>query len=171
MTRVGPVDHIARLIVPWRADVELTECGRAVTEVPAERIVTVDTVNARVRDQGQQRAAFSTCMTCWETAERWHGSGRRNRLGAILRELEALRYVDHAPVRRFAPGESVRWDREYDRQLGAWERRKRFERELDAILALIQAHRAEFDGFITGHAAAPSLADARARRPRLRGVR
>lgn len=168
MTRVGPVDHIARLIVPWRADVELTECGKQVATLPAERVVTVETVQARIRDIGQQRAAFTTCMTCWTTAERWHGSGQANRLGAIRRELEALRWADHAPIRRFAPGEDERWDARHDRETAAWERRKRFERELDAILALIAAHRAEFDEFLAGHAAAPSLADARARRPQRR---
>lgn len=166
MTSVGPVDHIAREIVPWRTDVELTECGITIGELEPARVVPVEEIQRRVRDLGQQRAAYTTCMTCWGTADRWHRAGQRNRLGAIRRELEGLRYVEREPTRSFPEGQNARADRAYLREVAMWERRKRFDRELDALLALIGAHPDEFAELLAAREQAASLADARARRAR-----
>ena len=50
----------------WRRGEDLTECGKVVTKVSA--VITRDAFIAKVRKQGQQRSAMSTCMTCWHTA-------------------------------------------------------------------------------------------------------
>lgn len=109
------LDHILRAHPPWQRD-KLTECGRLVVDVKS--IVSRDEIVAKVKRQGKQRAAFSTCMTCatryfpgetWEQApaavlsryvERSRYSfsrdedGRGGRIQAELRAL-ALLYRNH----------------------------------------------------------------------------
>jgi hypothetical protein len=157
--KVGPVDHIARLALPWRTEAEHTECGKRFDDVD-NRLVTVDDVRARVARIGKQRAAFTVCMTCWDTVTRWAGAGGRDTLGAIEREIQGTQYA-----RPPHPG-----DRNPMKAQRMWARRQRLEAEIEALAALVEAHREEFDGYIAGRAEAVSLADRRRER-RMRGVR
>ena len=160
MTTVGPVDHLARLPLPWRPKAELTECGKELGDFPPGRIVTVEQVQRRINAVGKTRAAFTVCLTCTATAERHHRTGGRGALAAIARVIEGLRYVQ-GPAYEGDPDR-----RGYEAHRRAWERRRLLEREMEALAALVAAHREEFDGYIKGLAAAPNLADARRARAR-----
>lgn len=61
-----PLEHIERAALPWR-DERLTECGLPTAGHP---VLTRDQWIEKVRQLGKQRAAFTTCMTCWEAAQR-----------------------------------------------------------------------------------------------------
>ncbi len=63
-----PVDHILRPRLPWRADIQITECGHDAAKVGT---LTRAAFFARLKDYGQQRTALTTCMTCVQTAQRW----------------------------------------------------------------------------------------------------
>lgn len=127
-----PMDHIERPRPPWRNDHQ-TECGRDVSEFAS--VLTRDEAVAKVKKQGQQRAAMSTCMTCWSTAER-HGDWANDPAGVIARE--------------------PRWSR----GPGA----ERWKTELRALGLLYEAHRDEFDAVMAGLADTSSIADKRAAR-------
>lgn len=131
----GPdkIDHVRRPDLPWRV-ATLTECGRPIDGLPT---ISRDEFVARVRAQGQQRSAMTTCMTCWSTANRWP-AWTTDPVGAIGRECAGAGYVKP-------------------------ERLEQFRRELQAIAALVAAHRDEFDEYLTGLGATVDLAQARAR--------
>lgn len=114
-----PVDHVLRPKLPWRSEGELTECGYDATKV---KTLTRDEFVERLKDMGEQRTAILTCMTCVQTATRWHAWETDPRQ-ALQREIE--------------------WEHR-----GRWSRddgRVRLAYELRAIAALIEAHREEFD--------------------------
>lgn len=164
MTTVGPVDHIARSALPWRTAPHLTECGKDVAGL-GSRVVSRAVIEARIRDVGKMRAAYSTCMTCVSTASRHaprqHGD---EHLNAITREISALAYA--RPPREApsgGPGD------EHDQWL--WTRRKQLVAEVEAIVALVQAHPDEFQGYLSGLGETVSLADRRTAKRRAGGVR
>jgi hypothetical protein len=66
MPEALPMEHVERAPLPWR-DETLTECGLPTAGHP---VLTRDAWTDKVRTLGQQRAAFTTCMTCWEAARR-----------------------------------------------------------------------------------------------------
>lgn len=125
-----PLEHIFRAAsVPWRAPQDgLTECGREVGTLPT---ITRDQFIAKLRTQGKQRAAFTTCMVCWETTTRYK-LWSEDPLDAIRREVYGMRGDD-----------------------------KRFGFELHAIEMLINNHREEFDGYVQGLQETVNLADRR----------
>jgi hypothetical protein len=124
------LDHVRRPPLPWRDD-KLTECGLAVVGRPT---ISRDEFVARVKQQGKQRSAMTTCMTCWHTAARWP-TWDQDPVQAIARETyQGRRGDDH------------------------------FRDELRAIAALIEAHRDEFDGYLHGLTQTVALDDRRAAR-------
>lgn len=131
------IEHlIRRATVPWRAvEDHLTECGKNAADFPS---ITYDQFARKLRQQGQQRAAMSTCMTCWNAADRWK-TWAVDPVDAVRREVLGLR--DNVEL---------------------------FRRELWAIAALVQAHRDEFDGYLTGLNETTDLASRR-RAKRLTG--
>lgn len=134
-----PRDHIVRSGLPWRAE-QITECGRPTSDVAS--MITLDQLTARIREHGKQRTAFTVCMTCWNAAghaARWEA----NPVGVIGREAQRCGFV----VDRSSRPEA-----------------QQFAAELRAIAALIEAHRAEFDGYILGLAETSDLAAARKRK-------
>lgn len=152
MSTLGPFDHIARTPLPWRTQPGLTECGKPVTDHPGH-VLTRDEVQQRIRDLGQQRAAYTTCMTCVTTSARWTGFDPDHRvLLALGREVGAVEHT-RPPLPPEAHADRVRWDR-----------RQRLCGELRAITALINAHREEFEGYLTGLAGAVDLGERRRRR-------
>jgi hypothetical protein len=153
MTGIGPVDHIARPPLPWRAEPDLTECGKPIAELNG-RVVTRAEIEKRIRDIGKQRAAFTTCMTCATTSGRYHN----DLLAPLAREIGTVQHAYPPRTTHFAGRTSVE---EPDER---WNRKKRLLAELDAITALIAAHRAEFDGYLAGLAETVSLTDRRRRR-------
>lgn len=133
-----PLEHVERPQPPWR-DLHLTECGRDTATVP---VITRDQLIAKVKHQGQQRAAFTTCMTCWQRC-RYTQAWDTNPVSCLMRE--AARY-EHISMRRALFT---------DRKLAPPENQRiteagRFRDELLAIAALIDAHRDEFDEFVAG---------------------
>lgn len=136
-------DHVARDVVPWRPYARYTECGRLAVEVAS--VITPDDLHERIRVHGQQRTAFTVCMTCWTTARhtsRW----RTNPAAVLVRELTRVRgYSGHdaAPT----DPEAVRANN-----------------ELRAIAALVEAHRADFDGYLDGVEGAVDLTRRRRQR-------
>lgn len=62
-----PKEHVLRPVPPWRSEGK-TECG---LDIEGRPVLTRDEFVAKVKTQGQQRSAMSTCMTCWNTAQRW----------------------------------------------------------------------------------------------------
>jgi hypothetical protein len=126
MTR-ETMDHIERPSLPWRTETR-TECGRERADV--ESVLTRDEAMRKIKDQGQQRAALSTCMTCMTTASRyveWASSP------ADVMAREVRGYSPHGEP---PPGIEL------------------LNRELRAVAALVEAHRDEFDGCIEGLVAA-----------------
>ena len=130
------LEHVIRSRPPWRRGEDLTECGKPVTKVSA--VITRDAFLAKVRKQGQQRSAMSTCMTCWTTA-RNHPSWDENPVKSLIRE--AARFEWH-----LSGGEG---------------RDLTFHDELRAIEALIAAHPEEWDELLSGLGGMTRLDDAR----------
>lgn len=109
---------IRRSSLPWRPPEDhLTECGRLARDHAA---ITYDEFTRKLRTQGQQRAAMSTCMTCWNTANRYE-SWAVDPVDAIRREI-----------------------------LGQRGDTDTFRRELRALAALVEAHPDEFTGYLDG---------------------
>lgn len=120
-----PVDHILRARLPWRSDEgALTECGYDASKV---KTLTRAEFFQRLKDYGQQRTAVLTCMTCSDTVRRW-------------------KTWDEDP--RQAMGREVEWEYGGSYWRARDDRGDRLKRELNAIAALIEAHREEFDAII-----------------------
>jgi hypothetical protein len=138
----SPRNHIIREPLPWRSEL-LTECGRAVDDVAST--ITREQLVWRVKQYGQQRTAFTVCMTCYQTVNnspRWdtHPAqvmARYIRSGITYSEYDRT-------TGEFGP---VQVDR-----LGA---------ELHAIAELIAAHREEFDERVTAASEAALFAHRR----------
>lgn len=134
------IDHIQRATLPWRAAAQLTECGRKLSDVKG--FITRDEAEARHKRLGHKRAMFSMCMTCLDAVSRWK-TWQEDPVDAIRRESADL------------------WNKDQPRA-------DQLRKELRAIAALIEAHRDEFDGYLTGLEHTISLADARQARRRRR---
>lgn len=134
-----PMEHVLRSPLPWRADEEAkTECGKLAIDVA--KSITFDDLVRKVKDQGQQRAAMSTCMTCMGRADFRRLQDWDSCPGSLL-----YRESQHEPGHAWNP---VHEDSLLDR-------------ELRAIAALVEAHRDEFDGYINGLQSTVSLAERR----------
>lgn len=120
-----PMEHVIRSRPPWRHGGDLTECGKPAAGLP---VITRDAFLAKVRAQGKQRSALTTCMTCWNTASR-HPSWDENPVRSLVREASQYQWYPFQEM----PEKSVT-----------------FRDELLAIAALIEAHRDEFDELLTG---------------------
>jgi hypothetical protein len=158
MSALGPLDHLARTPLPWRGAEDYTECGRLISDIGPERIITRAQLKTRINELGQKRAAFETCMTCVDTANRWPDDP----LEVLHREVTAVHHLHQWTPHpqywtRRPEGERQRYDRDRARYL-------RFVREYEAITALIEAHREEFDSFVEDVEGTVSLADRRAKR-------
>jgi hypothetical protein len=151
MTAVGPVNHITRALLPWRTSADLTECGKSVAAL-GERLVTRDEAFALIAKIGQKRAAFEMCMTCVEVSNRRNRFDPADAVAVVAREFAAAAQ-SHPPYAGDEPSKG-------------WQARQRFNGELEAIGALIAAHRDEFDGYLASRAATVSLADRRRQRRR-----
>lgn len=164
MSAIGPVDHIPRPALPWRTAPQLTECGQPLERVDPEKVITLAALVQRIRDVGQARAAYTTCMTCWDTARRWD-SEHPDMIRIVHRETGATEYAERS-VSTAHLSASRREHAEREQQ-----RRQRLVSELEAIVALVEAHRDEFDGYLAGVGETVSLAQRRAAasRPAPRG--
>ncbi|WP_255785876.1 hypothetical protein [Mycobacteroides abscessus] len=145
-TDIGPMnerrDHVARATFPWRTE-HLTECGRELSDVAA--FISRDQLLDRIKEHGQQRTAFTICMTCWSTAASHKENWETNPVAVMYRETQRAGAALAAP-RPDAP------------------ERVALTAELRAIAALIHAHPDEFTDFITGLAQAHDIDDARRKR-------
>jgi hypothetical protein len=134
------LEHVLRSLPPWRSGAE-TECGHDAAEFAPDRLITRDQFAAKVRQQGKQRSAMTTCMTCWHTAIRHH-DWAHSPSSVLAREVNKATY----------------WRDGEDEPL--------IDRELRAVAALIEAHRGEFDGYLGGLAETTSLTERRRMRRR-----
>jgi hypothetical protein len=81
-----PLEHVLRPMLPWRAG-GLTECGKT----PNEHAITREAFIAKIHKQGKKRAAMTTCMTCFETAQRWP-DWNTNPVAMLAREVRNITY-------------------------------------------------------------------------------
>lgn len=142
MTGKPTVDHVERPNPPWRSD-RTTECGLDDSRCLISRSEFYD----RVKDQGQQRAAMSICMTCWHTALRYGGRGHSQ----MSAKASFLNLWGHDPADVIG------------RDLHG-KRREMLSRELQIVGLLVEAHRDEFDEALKGMADAATLDDLRVKR-------
>jgi hypothetical protein len=75
--------HVQRPPLPWRQQ-RITECGLPVAGHP---VISRDEWVAKVKAQGQQRSKLTTCITCWDTADRWP-AWEADPVRAMAREVE-----------------------------------------------------------------------------------
>jgi len=144
-----PLEHVIRSRPPWRRGGDLTECGKPVAGRP---VITRDAFLAKVRAQGKQRSAMTTCMTCWDTASR-HPSWDENPVASLVREARQFEWA------RFEDSPAMS---------GPGPKSISFRDELIAIAALIEAHPDEFDELLTGLRDTVRLDEARRNRRRRR---
>ena len=114
-----PITHISRGDIPWRK-AHLTECGLSLAD--GHPVISRAEFADKLKREGQQRAAFSTCMTCWQTTTRY------DRHVVDMGVIEAVE-------------REISWARGGHRK----SERARLESELAAIGQLVADHRAEFD--------------------------
>jgi hypothetical protein len=130
------VDHVIRSVPPWR-EATVTECGRNLEGLP---LITRDELLTRVQNEGQRRAAFITCMVCWETVYRTK-SWEQDPALALAREFG--RYgINGGP--------------------------ERMRLEMRALMLLVEAHREEFFETLAALQGTSELSRARAKRARRR---
>lgn len=131
-----PIEHVQRPQPPWRLDTApLTECGRLSGQ---STVISRDELIAKVKRLGQQRAAFTTCMTCWDKC-RTNAGWDVDPVECLMRE--AARYQWATRYHRWHP------DEEASAKTAAG---LRFRDELLAIAVLIDAHRDEFEQLVSG---------------------
>jgi hypothetical protein len=140
-----PLEHVIRSRPPWRRGGDLTECGKPAAGRP---VITRDAFIAKVRAQGKQRSAMTTCMTCWNTASS-HPSWDENPVSSLVREARQYEWYPFMEM----PEKSVT-----------------FRDELLAIAALIEAHSDEFDELLAGLRDTVHL-DEKRRQKRRTGIR
>lgn len=150
------IDHVSRPALPWRTEVELTECGRPVEDYEG-RLITSAELATRIKDLGKQRAAMITCMTCLETFNRW-ASALNDPITVTQRELQQVAHRAYeGPVENLRPDVAERY-------VEHRERREKISRELQAIALLIDAHRSEFEELIEDLASTVSIQRGRKRK-------
>lgn len=130
-----PMEHIERCLLPWQSE-RLTECGKPVAEFAA--VLSREEAARKFRDQGKQRAAMTTCMTCMSRGQYQPLSWEQNPAAVMQRACERAGYY---------PKE--------DHPMNV---------ELRALALLVEAHRDEFDQAIRDLTAAVPLAKARDKR-------
>ena len=134
------INHVERPAPPWRSTPGRTECGLPVAGHP---VITRTEFEDMVRRLGDQRASMFLCMTCWSTASRWP-DWVTDPVQVVMRETYGGRGRTTA-TNRAEPT---------------------FRDELRALAALVDAHRDEFDAYLTGLGDTASLDAARTRRHR-----
>lgn len=115
-----PKEHVLRPALPWRLEEDgLTECGIDAQDC---RAISREMMERKVAEQGQTRASFTSCMTCWSAIR--DNVYAEQRLG-----------TDIAVLRRA-------FDRHNEEDM------RRIRHEIGAIRLLVAAHRAEFDAIV-----------------------
>lgn len=135
-----PLTHIARPPLPWR-DSDRTICGHPVTQFPDGLVISLADAYAAVRRLGKQRFAMTHCMTCANHVHRWV-TWEQDPVARLAREL-----VDVGMTNT-------------ERPLVA--------HEVQAIGALIEAHREEFDELVASFASGEVVSMDTLRRARAR---
>jgi len=131
------IEHVVRARLPWRTVESKTECGR---DVDQARLITREDLLAKVRKQGQARAAMTTCMTCWETCQR-HPGWEDSPSAVIARQATSWTWA-RTP-------ESAQVDR-----------------ELWALAALVAAHQEEYAALLAAQSQNDELRQRRLQRRR-----
>lgn len=132
-----PLDHVERSPMPWERATR-TECGLVVEALEHGNVISREQVVAKVKDQGVQRAALSTCMTCLETV-RWWPTWQQNPVAVVARAYTRVRWTADG-------GQAAA--------------------ELRALAVLVEIHRAEFEQLLADLAGTTDLAARRAKKGR-----
>lgn len=140
-------DHVIRARLPWRTD-DLTECGRALDDVATH--ITREQLLWRIKQDGQQRTAFTICITCWQTSNShsratWETQPSEMLARESRRGRSGIVYYEYQRDGRPPTGPHV----------------DRLSAELHAMAALIEAHREEFDQRVTSASEAALFAERR----------
>lgn len=115
-------DHVLRRQLPWRRIEGLTECGLPAGSYPT---LTAEQMAAKLKREGQQRAAMSSCMTCWNATMRHRGFlGADDLIEIVAREIERCRWNRNA------------------------EASKQLRDELQALVMLAEARPIEFESYL-----------------------
>lgn len=128
-------DHVLRSRLPWRSEEgALTECGLPAQSYPT---VTPEEMRAKIAAEGQRRAAYSSCMTCWSALS--NTEWREARGGKLFATLA----------------------REVDRSFSGGDGPPVLVKELEAIVLLIERHREEWDALMSDLAGVVNLREVR----------
>jgi hypothetical protein len=134
-------DHVRRPPLPWRPDERITECGRLEKDV--KTVIEPDQLAWRVKNWGQQRTAFTVCMTCADRA-RYSPLWEVDPVALIEREARRTGGSINTKGRREDP------------------RRELLSHELRAMIRLVEEHREEFDALVQGSVQSAEFARRRA---------
>jgi hypothetical protein len=119
-------DHVVRESVPWR-DEQLTQCGRPISDVGS--VISEDELRRRLKKDGQQRTAFTVCMTCYHHP---HSKWDTDPVGVIRNDRTGYARTHYAsPV-----------------AIGQPPRDMSLVHELHAIAKLVETHQDEFDQLV-----------------------
>ena len=129
-------DHVARPNVPWRTD-RFTQCGQHIDDVAS--VLSLADLESRIQRDGHAQTVITMCRTCWDSRDtaRWES----NPVGVVAREAVRVGIGSREPSTR--------------------PEARRFNDELRAIAALIEAHRSEFDAYLNELDASTHLTDRR----------
>lgn len=140
------IEHVRRSDLPWRI-VGLTECGHPIESVSV--VLSHEDLQAKVKQQGKQRAQITTCQTCWSTCQRWWADWDRDPCEVLSRYTNPT------------------WGRKADTPVG--QQSILIRKDLAAIALLIENHRDEFEELIVSLDSTTDLAERRQARRAQRG--
>jgi hypothetical protein len=92
-----PLTHLARVHPPWHTGPPMTECGRPVSDV-AGQLMSEEELVRLIGRIGQKRAAFTTCMTCWETCARYRRGSQYALVGSEVQLPPGLPLWERDPA-------------------------------------------------------------------------
>lgn len=146
------ISHIERPDLPWRkSEQRMTECGLAALSYPT---ITRKEFVERWKEWGRQRTGMMTCVTCFQTAQHY-APWERDPLDGIERAMRGERHyraygsLFETENRTPAPNTPLRL-------------------ELRAMAILVERHKGEFEGLLTGLGNAIDLNERRLEQTRKR---
>ena len=89
-----PLEHVARVLIPWSTRPGLTECGRKLNDVAA--VIDLPAFVAKYNRLGKTRMAMTTCMTCWARLQ--YGSHYWEKHPAEVLNRDLGRYEERAVI-------------------------------------------------------------------------
>jgi hypothetical protein len=129
-------EHVLRAQLPWRTELQLTECGLSAAGSLA--VITADRLHEVIKRIGVERARWQTCITCWQTASRHRVDWNQDPVKVMCREAEWARAYGPGQIRNHPAAEL-------------------FRNELYAIAELVRRYPDEFAGIRDGLTEIPRI--------------